>query len=170
MGGGPKSHADPCTRKPPPGVPPFQGGAAGVLGYDLGRWFEEVPAAAADEFGVPVVALGLYDVVIAWDHHEGRAWIVSQGLPETDTRNRRIRAEARLRQIAGCLSGEIPPPKVSRPEISRPTTRIPAATNLPPQDLASQFPIGGVDGFTSNFSRCGYLAAVGRAIDYIEAG
>ena len=87
-------------------LPPFQGGAAGLLSYDLGRSLERVPAAAVDEFGVPALAMGLYDVVVAFDHLAGRAWIVSQGLPETEPARRHRRAAERLAQMRGWLSGD----------------------------------------------------------------
>src|SRR4051794_26234500 len=32
-----------------PGLPPFQGGAAGLFSYDMGRWLERVPPPQADE-------------------------------------------------------------------------------------------------------------------------
>ena len=69
-----------------PGLPPFQGGAAGLLGYDLGRSLERVPQPAADEFRVPAMAVGLYDIVVAFDHLAGRAWLISQGFPEIEPR------------------------------------------------------------------------------------
>jgi para-aminobenzoate synthetase component I len=72
-------------------LPPFQGGAAGLFSYDLGRQFEIVPSPAFDEFGVPALAVGFYDAVIAWDHVASRAWIISQGFPETSTEARLAR-------------------------------------------------------------------------------
>ena len=71
------------------GLPPFQGGAAGLFGYELGRSLECVPAARIDEFQVPALAVGLYDVVVAFDHAAGRAWIISQGFPEIEPSRRR---------------------------------------------------------------------------------
>ena len=50
------------------GLPPFQGGAAGLFSYDLGRSLETLPRPAIDEFHVPAMAVGLYDVVVAIDH------------------------------------------------------------------------------------------------------
>ena len=41
-----------------PDLPPFQGGAAGLLSYDLGRQLEELPSTAYDEFGMPAMAVG----------------------------------------------------------------------------------------------------------------
>src|SRR3569623_1142195 len=43
-----------------PDLPPFQGGAAGVLSYGLGRAWERVPTPRFDEFRVPDLAVGLY--------------------------------------------------------------------------------------------------------------
>ncbi|MBM3821166.1 MAG: aminodeoxychorismate synthase, component I, partial [Acidimicrobiia bacterium] len=74
-----------------PGLPPFQGGAAGYIGYDWGLTLERLPAPLYDDLALPDVVLGLYDWVIAWDHVESRAWLISTGLPETspDARTRR---------------------------------------------------------------------------------
>ena len=67
-------------------LPPFQGGAAGLLSYDLARQLESLPRPRFDEFGVPALAIGLYDVVVAFDHKLNRAWIISQGFPELEPR------------------------------------------------------------------------------------
>ena len=64
-------------------VPPFQGGAAGYIGYDWGMLLERVPRPRYDDLAIPDVLLGLYDWVIAWDHPAGRAWVISTGVPET---------------------------------------------------------------------------------------
>ena len=47
------------------GLPPFQGGAAGLFAYDLNRSLERIARPRADEFQVPALAIGLYDVVVA---------------------------------------------------------------------------------------------------------
>ena len=52
------------------GLPPFQGGAAGLFGYGLGATLETLPRPRVDEFRVPLLAVGLYDVVVAMDHVE----------------------------------------------------------------------------------------------------
>src|SRR4051812_43223139 len=71
--------------EPVSGLPPFQGGLAGYIGYDWGARIEKLPAARFDDLAVPDLVLGLYDWVIAWDHRIGTAWLVSTGLPETGT-------------------------------------------------------------------------------------
>src|SRR5262245_44054468 len=38
-----------------PDLPPFQGGAAGLLSYDLGRAWERLPAPRCDEFRLPAL-------------------------------------------------------------------------------------------------------------------
>jgi len=145
-----------------PGLPPFQGGAAGLLSYDLGRQLETLPRARIDEFQAPALAVGFYDVVIALDHCEGRGWIVSQGFPETEPAARLDRAAKRLKEVRSWLSE--PVPEALRP--SRRSTLAPVAAD----ELARQSAAGGVEGLTSNFSRQAYLHAVRRAIDYVYAG
>src|SRR4051812_34947017 len=39
------------------GLPPFQGGIAGMLGYELGHCWEKIPSAIHDEFQLPVMAI-----------------------------------------------------------------------------------------------------------------
>jgi len=145
---------------PVKGLPPFQGGAAGLLSYDLGRCLEKLPAPTYDEFQVPWLAIGLYDVVIAWDHAAGRAWIISQGFPELEPAARALRARDRIAQFRAWIRGDGPVSRPPRP-IDQP---------LQAGELAPQFPAGLAGKLTSNFSKSGYLAAVRRAIDYVYAG
>ncbi len=91
-----------------PGLPPFQGGAAGLVGYDLGRSLERLPVPAIDEFAVPALAVGLYDVVVAIDHATDRAWIISQGFPADTPAARRRRAAERIEQFRNWLAGPLP--------------------------------------------------------------
>ncbi|MEX2120231.1 MAG: anthranilate synthase component I family protein [Pirellulales bacterium] len=142
------------------GLPPFQGGAAGLFSYDLGRQLERVPPPKIDEFQVPAMAVGLYDVVVAFDHLQERAWIISHGWPETDPQARRRRAERRLREMLDWLAEPVP---------AMPPRRATLPT-IEPAQLAAQFPAGGLPGLTSNFSREAYLGTIERAIEYIAAG
>ena len=95
-----------------PGLPPFQGGAAGLFSYELGRSLERLPAPAVDELAFPDVSLGLYDVVVAFDVIERRGFILSTGFPEMERPARQRRAiergrwfEARLRARPSCAPG-----------------------------------------------------------------
>jgi para-aminobenzoate synthetase component I len=140
------------------GLPPFQGGLAGLLSYDLNRRLERIAAPRFDEFALPLLAVGLYDIVLALDHFQRRAWIISQGFPETEPVARRRRAEARLRQFEAWLTDPIAAQKS--------TALAPGI----PSHLAPQFSVPGPSGLTSNFSVEGYRDAVQKCINYIYAG
>ncbi|MDZ4655987.1 MAG: aminodeoxychorismate synthase component I [Bythopirellula sp.] len=140
-----------------PNLPPFQGGVAGLLGYDLGRSLEIIPTARVTDFPISDMAVGFYDVVFAFDHHENRAWLISQGFPELEPTARRHRAEQRLTYFRGVLEN---PPRFLR---ASPTV------NVPKSSLASQFEIGLAD-VTSNMSAAEYQTMVRRAVEYIHAG
>lgn len=144
-----------------PGLPPFQGGAAGLLSYDLGRRLERLPLPSWDEFTAPELAMGLYDVVLAWDHQQRRAWLISQGFPETEPARRRRRAAERLKRFQSVLAA---PPAAPQ---QRPRCALPP---LPPNQLAPQYPVPHTADLASNFSEASYLEAVQTAIDYIYAG
>ncbi|MGV3344399.1 aminodeoxychorismate synthase component 1 [Enterobacteriaceae bacterium LUAb1] len=49
---------------------PFQGGALGLFGYDLGRRFENMPVRAAPDLTTPDMAVGIYDWAIIADNHQ----------------------------------------------------------------------------------------------------
>jgi para-aminobenzoate synthetase component 1 len=148
-------------------LPPFQGGAAGLFGYELLRQLERTDRARFDEFGVPVLAVGLYDTVVAFDHVAHRAWIVSHGFPERAPRERRRRAEQRIVQFRAAL--ETPPSDAQR-RANHARVRAASRGDVPLAALAPQHPLDQFPGLTSNFSRRGYLNAVGRVIEYIRAG
>lgn len=79
-----------------PDLPPFQGGMAGFLGYELGRAIENIACAKTNDLKFPDVILGLYDLVIAWDHQLKKSYVFSSGYPEKETRLREKRAKERL--------------------------------------------------------------------------
>jgi para-aminobenzoate synthetase component 1 len=64
------------------GYPPFLGGLAGFLGYDLGRRFERLPSIARVDQELPVMRLALHDWVVAWDRETGRAWLGGRAVDE----------------------------------------------------------------------------------------
>lgn len=67
-----------------PGLPPFQGGAAGFFGYDLIRKLEKLPSKAAASPDTPEMAVGLYDRVAAYDHAEKKSWFIALAADEND--------------------------------------------------------------------------------------
>ncbi|WP_445219822.1 aminodeoxychorismate synthase component I [Bradyrhizobium sp. Pa8] len=126
-----------------PDLPPFQGGAAGFFGYDLNRTLERLPVPAAFGHRLPQSILHFYDVVVSFDHHSERCWIVSTGWPEQDPARRATRARHRADEFAALL----------------------ASPNSPRNDAYSA-----VGPWHSNFNRAGYIAAVQRVIELILAG
>jgi para-aminobenzoate synthetase component I len=139
------------------GLPPFQGGAAGLFGYDLCHHIERLPRPRLDEFETPDLAVGFYDWVVAFDQAQRRAWLFSSGLPETDPQRRQRRAIERLRAIREKL--------VYRSPLSAYLSPSPSAVKP-----ALHHPLPHLPGVFSNFDRAGYLAAARRAIEYIHAG
>jgi para-aminobenzoate synthetase component I len=127
-----------------PGLPPFQGGAAGLFSYDLGRSLERLPKPAFDPLAFPDLSLGLYDVTVGFDLAARRAFIVSTGFPETDPRHRERRAVERARSFEALLRH--------------------GARSLPHSG-----PIM-LEGWTSNFTRTSYERAVREVIERILAG
>jgi para-aminobenzoate synthetase component 1 len=155
-----------------PGLPPFQGGAAGLFGYDLCHHIERLPRPRFDEFQTPDLAVGFYDWVIGFDHLQRRAWIVSTGLPETQTLRRRWRARHRLQAVKRWLTHtSLPQIEASREAELRkrasPSRAWERGINVSPQSL---YPLAGFPGVFSTLDRPGYLAAARRAIEYIHAG
>jgi para-aminobenzoate synthetase component I len=143
-----------------PGLPPFQGGAAGVFSYEFGRCFERFPAAQHDEFGVPLAVIGLYGTVLSWDHQSKRGWIVSQGFPEVDADKRLRLAETNIRHICNLLS------TTSIPRDSADMNVHASAHGL----TAPQYETRLGQAWLGNFDSIGFRSAVERAREYIFAG
>ena len=59
-------------------APPFAGGLAGYLAYDLGRRFERLPSIARVDQHLPMLRLALHDWVLAWDRRRGEAWLAAR--------------------------------------------------------------------------------------------
>jgi para-aminobenzoate synthetase component 1 len=125
-----------------PDLPPFQTGMAGYFGYGLRHHVEQVPAHARSDIAWPDLILGLYDLVLAVDHVDGRAWLLASGYPETSPAARRDRAEARIGWARERLR-EVPK------ALPASSWAIAAKPDLAPAE---------------------FKHAVRRTIDYIEAG
>ena len=57
-------------------LPPFQGGAAGMLSYDFVHYLEKLPATTTDDLDVPDAHFFMIDRLIAFDHAEKKSWII----------------------------------------------------------------------------------------------
>jgi len=64
----------------PEGAPPlpFAGGAIGVLGFELGREVERLPATTHDDVGTPDLVFGWYDAALVWDGVRGEGWLAGR--------------------------------------------------------------------------------------------
>jgi para-aminobenzoate synthetase component 1 len=128
---------------PSPGLPPFQGGAAGLFSYELGRSLERLPVPALDKLAFPDLSLGLYDGVVAFDLIDRRGFILSTGFPELKEPERNRRAVERGRWFEA---------RLQRAPILSP------AGNMP------------LEGWTSNFTRVSYERMVREVIERILSG
>jgi len=127
-----------------PDLPPFQGGVAGYFSYDLCHYLEKIPVMISD-MPIPDLLLGFYDLIIAFDQIEKRAWIFSSGYPEKDLSQRAQRAQDRCSWLQQAL-GKIAP--------------------LPPINtvtLDEQF-------LHANFTQAEYVCAVTKVMRAIRAG
>jgi para-aminobenzoate synthetase component 1 len=125
------------------------GGCFGYWGYDLKNFTEpKLSRRAVNDLELPDCHVGFFDSVVVFDHHLGKAWIVSTGLDVDGSRSEnRARAQADFWKQA--------------------LTRSPQyETNLAPLTGAPRD--AGL--ITSNFSRAHFIAAVECARRYIHAG
>ena len=138
-------------------LPPFQGGLAGLWGYDINRALEQVPTTRWHDFDMPDLVLGWYDWVIAFDHLADHAMLISQGLPATDRCERQDRAEVRADTVLALLERE-------------PSSIIKHASPLTIDQLAPSFALPDHPGMLSNFRPDDFKHAIQRGIDYTHAG
>ena len=122
---------------------PFGGGAVGFLGYGLRRDLERLPDRHPNDLAIPDMVMAFYDLVLAFDRHERRVWILSSGFPATETAERRSRAQSRLDAVLRRLDAA-PPAPADRP--------VPALA------------------WTAELARTDYLASVSRMLEYIAQG
>jgi anthranilate/para-aminobenzoate synthase component I len=72
-------------QKADPALPPFQGGAIGLLSYDFVRYIENIPRNAIDDIKIPDAHFMMADKVIAFDHLNKKAWaIICPGARHTE--------------------------------------------------------------------------------------
>lgn len=160
---------DPCWRKLAqclaclpnrivPGLPPFQGGIAGVFAYEWGRQWESIPETRYRDLPTPPLSLGLYDWTLATDHDTGTTWLISQGLGEQEE-GRALRAAAkRIDQVLQWLAAPPWPSPLAAGQLPRVS------------DLAPQFPTSRHPSLTSNFRPEDFRGAVEEIVAAIRRG
>ncbi|MGI8804133.1 MAG: anthranilate synthase component I [Thermoleophilaceae bacterium] len=154
VGGEPREAEDPFAAvsaeleryriAPLPGLPPFAGGAVGLFGYDLARRAEPaIGSPAADDLGLPDLALMVSDVLVAFDHLRHELTVLANVFVEGDLEVRYAEAVAAIADV--------------RERLAAPVPRATAGRRDPPE-------------FVSNLGADGYATAVDRIKDYIRAG
>ncbi|MDR3692369.1 MAG: anthranilate synthase component I [Fimbriimonas sp.] len=123
-----------------PGLPTFAGGAAGLLSYDIVRYFENIGDSTEDDLSVDDMAMMLADTVVVFDHAKNiiRVIVMTDGSPQNYDE-----AEAEIEQILHRLAAQLPA--------------------LP----AGAYPVHPVQ---SNVTKEKFESMVTRMIEYITAG
>lgn len=146
-----------------PGLPPFQGGMAGMWSYDLNRSLEPISPPRYRDLETPAVAVGIYETVLAWDHDQGRCWVISHGLSEDGSGGDRALAQKRIYEVFYWLQEE--GGGTEQHTHDKQELKVAATDGFSPL-----FEIQGEPGIYSNFSREGFLEAVTKGIEYIASG
>jgi len=142
-----------------PAPVPFLGGAVGYFSYDLCHFIEHLPSTAIDDLKLPESYFAFYDTVVAFDHLEGRAYLVATGFPETEEKQRLSRARMRLEAIKAWLYATSPSQETSLPR----RERLGEGEFQPIQENRKVL-------LKSNFTPEEYIKAVDRVREYIAAG
>jgi len=150
---------------------PFLGGAIGYLSYDLCHFIERLPSTAIDDLKLPESYFAFYDAIMAFDHMEGKAYLVATGFPETEEGQRLRRARIRLEEMKNwlCSSHSVitvsRSPEQSEGEDKQPHYRDGFITTAPGNDRQNKEIV-----IKSNFTHEEYTKAVNRVRKYIAAG
>ena len=119
---------------------PFASGLVGYVGYDMVRLCERLPQPPPDDVGLPWAWLWMPGVICTVDHVRSSLTVVARGNDDQD-------AAERLGCALGLIRAETPRPSLPIQRVSSSQLR-----------------------FESNFTRAGFMRAVRRAKEYIEAG
>ena len=126
-------------------LPPFSGGAVGMFGYDLVRWFEpSVGEPNQDDVRLPDLALMVSDVLLAFDHLRHEVTVLANVFSEAGD------VEASYQEAVAAIADV-------RERLAAPIPRAAAGVREAPD-------------FSSNIGSDGYAAAVEKAKEYIRAG
>jgi len=129
-------------------LPRFHGGAVGYLGYDVVRYFEELPAPEADPLGLPEAIFMFTDTLLVFDHLMHKIKVVSHVHLDGDVEKAYAEAVERI----DCLVERLRQP-------------VPAGESL--REISTRLGTGEV---ASNMSQKGHEAIVEKARRYIYEG
>jgi para-aminobenzoate synthetase component 1 len=86
-------------------LPPFQGGAVGVLSYDFVRYLEKLPNLVRDDLHLPDAHFLMIDKLVAFDHLDKKCWIIvcpgarDRGKENLDWSEKYDEAESTIKQM-----------------------------------------------------------------------
>lgn len=142
----------PAVERDPAG-PAFQGGVAGLLGYELGDRFEPIGLPRHD--GWPDLACARYDAVLAFDHARARVLAIGRGATEAEAAARAAVARSWLAL----------PPRPAQPLGCELQADSPDAYEAGVAEIVERIAAGEI--FQANLARRwrGRLAAEARPID-----
>jgi anthranilate synthase component 1 len=96
---------------PIPGWERFCGGAVGYIGYDMVRFFEELPDENPDDLGLPDCALMFARTIVIFDHVMHRVRVLSNAYVTDDPDAAYEEACARIDEAVHVLQAPAPPAK-----------------------------------------------------------
>jgi anthranilate synthase component 1 len=144
------------TPVPVPGLPRFQGGAVGFLGYDMARHMERLPERARDDLKLPDAVFMLTDSLLVFDNLRHRLLVIANAhVDRTDPTSLDRAYDAAAVKIGMLLAN-----------LRRPA-RPPAPLTFPPVEPLVAL---GEEGFTTTMDQATYMDRVRRAKEYIAAG
>lgn len=91
-----------------PGLPRFQGGAVGYLGYDVVRYFEKLPETAESVLDIPDAIFFLADTLVVFDHARHRLIILANSRVNGDVEASYVEAIQRIEQVSEKLLRPLP--------------------------------------------------------------
>jgi para-aminobenzoate synthetase component 1 len=132
-------------------LPPFQGGAIGFFGYELGRHMEQLPDPKKG-LDISDMIVGLFDTIAAFDTLKKKAWVIAHDVvPYIDKNN-----------IVESKSDSVRPPKAIRAKVM--ASRISVTKPEAPIDWTS------VGRWKADLSRSEYENMVMHVKEYIFSG
>ncbi len=143
-----------CLPKVDGDHPPFCGGIAGMMSYELGGAFERVPVPVRDDFVTPALLAGLFAWCIVCDHIEPSVRLCVLNLEGTTAANQN-RADWVMQRLSSPPQNSV---RASPPHSELSSTALP------------MHPLPSAPSVYSTFSREDYITAVERVIEYIRAG
>jgi len=149
------------TYVPSPELPPFVGGAVGMIGYDTVRFFEKLPTLAKDDLGLDDCIFLFTDALLVFDNVKHKVLALCNAHVGSDPGAAYDAAVGKVEELLGRL--KTAPPPQSWGAGNEPEGGI-SSSRPAPQDW------GGGASFLANRTEANYKAAVLRAKEYIAAG